>query len=164
MVDLSDFQDLLGDNIPLEDKLQGVLDLTPLYTDEGYSGAGMLADLRENGFKIQTQLFYLERRIALGQQNEYEAIGYFPSTYTPTDLDFGVNDGNQTEPYKFIYRVEHTNDNTGETYYTEFGIETDGFSTIRDINNSGLDFQQRNYPGNQEETISVSVFKGFRKS
>lgn len=163
MVDLSDFGDIFGDNIPLEDKLQAVLDLTPLYTDEGYTGAGMLADLRENGFKIQTQLFYLERRIALGTQNEYEAIGYFPLSYTPSDLDLGVNEGNQSEQYKFIYNVTHTNDVTGEVYNTQFGIETDGFGTIRDINNIGLDFQQRNYPGNTDESLSVAVFKGFRK-
>src|SRR6266496_2381517 len=100
MVDLSGFEDLFGDNVPLEDKLQAVLELAPLYRDEGYTGAGMLADLRENGFKIQTQLFYLERRIGLGIQSEYEAIGYFPSYYTPSDLDLGVNDGNQTEAYK----------------------------------------------------------------
>lgn len=163
MVDLSEYADVFGDNVPLEDRLQAVYELTPLYNDEDYSGAAMLADLRENGFKIQNQLFYLERRLSLGEQNEYEAIRYFPNSYTPSDLDLGVNEGSQTEQYKFIYRVSHFDSNGEFSHYTEFGVETDTIGTIGDINAEGENYITQFYPQFGDHEWEVEVYKGFRK-
>lgn len=155
---------LTGKGVSIDSKLNFLYEVIPQYAREGYSGAATLSDLRSYDFKISSDLFYLARRQSLGIQNEFETIRYFPGSYTPSDIDLGVTDYPLGANYKFIYRIRHENDFTGEVRYSYFGVETNSFGTINDIERMGLDYYESFYPGIEEEETRLEIWKGMRKA
>lgn len=163
MPDLGDFLDDLGLSKDIDDRLEFLSLVVPVYIDEGYSGARAIADLRSQGFSINSNLYYLYQRQYFETQNEFETIRYFPSSYYPNDTDLGKSDVPMGADYKFIFRVKHQDELTGENYFTTFGVETNSFGSIADIEQMGLDYINEFYPRFEEEGVELEVWKGMRK-
>ena len=163
MPDLSGIETLVGKKVDIDDKLEFLYRVLPQYQEEGFNGARTLSDLRSYGFRIGSDLFYYARRQAMGEQNEFESIRYFPSSYSPSDIDLGVTDQPLKDNYRIIYRVQHENQTSGELHYTYFGVDYNSLGTIRDLEDMGQDYYSSFYPGVEDEGVKLEVWKGMRK-
>lgn len=164
MPDLSGLEGLTGRGGDIGAKVDFLRDILPDYTNEGYSYAAALRDLRSNDFSISTNLFYLVRRQIEGVDSSPNSIRNLPNDYFPSDTDLGRNPDRQDSNFKFIYRVKAEDSETGEIFYQNFSLQMNSFGSIGELRDLGNQYLSEQYPQLAEQKIGVELYYGLRKS
>ena len=155
---LSDF---IGSGLDDDSRDNIFRSIIPAFIEEGINATDAMSILRDEGYSFGDSGFRALYREVLGLEDSQNRVRFVRGDSIPSEGILSLSEQNMETEYRFIYKYDFIDKNTGERRSSFFGVDTDTLATRNQLESDAADFANERYGDFIESVINVSIWKGF---